>query len=53
MKSTFPVLIPKIEGASDMGEYRPINLVSSLYKIISKVLVYRLRIVMGKVVSAT
>lgn len=53
MKSTFLVLIPKIDGASDMGDYRPISLVTSLYKIISKVLACRLRLVIGEVVSAT
>lgn len=53
MRSTFIVLIPKKDGASSMGDYRPINLVGSLYKIISKVLSVRIKDVMGEVVSST
>lgn len=53
IKSTFIVLIPKIEGASNMGDFRPISLVTSLYKVISKVLVWRLRLVIGEMVSST
>lgn len=37
MRSTFLVLIPKIERTKETGKYRPMSLVSSLYKIISKV----------------
>lgn len=53
MKSTFIVLILKMEGASGMGDFRLISLVTSLYKIISKALAWRLRTIMGDVVSAT
>lgn len=42
MRSTFIVLVPKKEDASNLGEYRPISLVSGLYKVISKVLALRL-----------
>jgi len=51
MCSTFFVLIPKVDGAKEMGKFRPIILVSSLYKIISEVLAGRLKEVMGGVIS--
>lgn len=53
MKSTFIVLIPNKEGARDSRDYRPISLVTSLYKIISKVLSLRLKGFMGNIVSST
>lgn len=53
MRSTSLVLIPKLEKVRDIGDYRPISLVSSLYKIISKVLACRLKDVMGGVIFAT
>lgn len=53
MRSTFIVLIPKKDNAKVLGEFRPINLVTSLYKIISKVLSWRLKGVMEYVVSST
>lgn len=43
----------KKEGAVDMSNFRPIGLIISLYKIISKVLSVRLRKVMERVVDAT
>ena len=43
LSSTFVVLIPKKVGASDVKDFRPISLTSSIYKIISKVLANRLR----------
>ena len=41
------VLIPKKVGASDVKDYHPISLTSSIYKIISKVLANRLKEVLG------
>lgn len=38
---TYICLIPNKAKALKMGEFRPINLISSLYKIISKVLAKR------------
>ena len=45
------VLIPKKVGASDVKDFRPISLTSSIYKIISKVLANRLREVLGSLLS--
>lgn len=53
VKLTFIVLVPKKEDVSSLSDYRPINLVSSLQKIILKVLVIWLRGIMGWVVSST
>ena len=35
---TFIALIPKKNGASNIRDFRPINLVGSVYKILAKVL---------------
>ncbi|XP_024634465.1 uncharacterized protein [Medicago truncatula] len=51
LNSTFIALIPKVESPQRVADFRPISLVSSVYKILSKVLANRLRKVVGKVVS--
>ena len=51
LNATFLVLIPKKGGAEDLSDIRPISLVGSLYKLLAKVLVSRLKKVVGKVVS--
>nr|GEY65706.1 RNA-directed DNA polymerase, eukaryota [Tanacetum cinerariifolium] len=45
--SSFIALIPKMHDAKMVKEFRPITLISSLYKIIAKILANRLRIVLG------
>ena len=51
LNSTFLVLIPKRKGAEDLKDFRPINLVGSLYKLIAKVLANRLKKVMNGLVN--
>uniref|UniRef100_A0A0V0IVQ8 Putative ovule protein n=1 Tax=Solanum chacoense TaxID=4108 RepID=A0A0V0IVQ8_SOLCH len=48
--ATFIALIPKKVGASELKDFRPISLIGSLYKIISKILTERLKRVMPKLV---
>jgi hypothetical protein len=51
INSTFISLIPKIQGATEVKDFRPISLVGGVYKIISKVLANRMRKVMDKIIS--
>ncbi|WMV47890.1 hypothetical protein MTR67_041275 [Solanum verrucosum] len=49
--ATFIALIPKKFGASELKDFRPISLIGSIYKIISKILTERLKKVMLKLVD--
>jgi hypothetical protein len=51
INATFIAFIPKKPGAVDLKDFRPISLVSSVYKIIAKVLANRLRRVVEKIIS--
>ena len=51
MNSTFIVLIPKNQNPSVISHYRPISLCNTSYKIISKLLVDRLRGVLPSLIS--
>jgi hypothetical protein len=51
LNANFIALIPTKFGAMDLRDFQSISLVSKVYKIIAKVLVSRLRRVVGKVIS--
>jgi len=51
INATFLALIPKKFGAVDLKDFRPISLVSGVYKIVAKVLANRLRRVVEKIIS--
>jgi len=53
INNTFIALIPKVDSPQRLNDFRPISLVGCLYKILSKVLANRLRMVVGKVISDT
>lgn len=48
---TLITLVPKVENPSSMLEFRPISLCCTLYKIISKIIVSRLRPLMNQWIS--
>ena len=53
LNASFIALIPKKNGAFDIRDFRPINLVGSVYKILAKVLANRLRVVLDHLISKT
>ena len=53
INTTFIALIPKVDSPQRLNDFRPISLVGCLYKILSKVLANRLKMVMGSLISET
>ena len=51
LNATFLVLIPKKQTVEDFKDLKPISLVGSLYKILAKVLVNKIKKVLDKVIS--
>ena len=51
LNASFLSLIPKKNNALNIKDFRPINLVGSVYKLLSKVLANRLRRVMDNLIS--
>lgn len=51
LNSTLITLIPKCNNPESLANYRPINLCNSVYKVISKVLVARIRPLLNKLIS--
>jgi hypothetical protein len=51
LNASFIALISKKANASNIRDFRPISLVGSVYKLVSKVLVVRLKSVLDKVIS--
>ena len=46
------VRIPKIQGPETIGNYRPISLCNTMYKIITKITVAKIRLMLDKIVSS-
>ena len=53
INTTFIALIPKVDSPQSLNDFRPISLVGCLYKILSKVLANRLKMVMGSLIAET
>jgi hypothetical protein len=53
MLSYFVTLIPKVNSPFSLGDFRPISLLGSLYKLIAKVLASRLAKVMNSLIATT
>ncbi|XP_021985352.1 uncharacterized protein LOC110881381 [Helianthus annuus] len=51
--SSFIALIPKEKDPVSLGNYRPINLIGIINKVVSKALANRLKLVIGRVISVT
>ena len=51
LNMAFLALIPKKGGAEELKDFMPISLVGGLYKYLTKVLVNRLKLVLGKLIS--
>ena len=51
VNNTFIVLIPKVSNPSTITHFRPISLCNTIYKVISKLLVARLREVLPRLIS--
>jgi hypothetical protein len=45
------VLIPKVDDPSELKDFRPIGLCNVLYKVVSKCLVSRSRLLLGDIIS--
>jgi len=53
LNAAFLSLIPKKADAVEVKDFRPINLVGGVYKMISKVLANRLKSILGKLISSS
>ena len=51
LNTTHLALIPKIQGPETLGNYRPISLCNTVYIVLTKIIVARLRPFLGKLIS--
>ena len=51
LNRTLIALIPKIQGSKTLDNYRPISLCNTMYKVVTKIIVARLRPYLDKIIS--
>lgn len=51
LNQTHIALIPKVQGTETLGNYCPISLCNTIYKVVTKIIVARLRPHLGKLIS--
>ena len=51
LNRTHITLIPKIQGPESLGNYRPISLCNIVYKVVTKIIVSRVRPFLDKLIS--
>lgn len=51
LNQNFIALIPKVQHPTFVSDFRPINLCNVLYKLVSKVIVNRLKPIMSSIIS--
>ena len=51
LNKAYIILLPKVEGAERIGDFRPTSLSNSIYLIIAKFLANRLRLVLPAIIS--
>jgi hypothetical protein len=51
VNSMLLVLIPKVSNPQDLSQYRPISLCNVLYKLCSKTMANRLRLILDEIIS--
>ena len=51
LNRTHIALIPKIQGPEMLGDYRPISLYNTVYKVLIEIIVAKLRPHLGKLIS--
>ena len=51
LNQTHIALIPKIQGPEILGNYKPISLCNTMYKVVTKIIVARLRPFLDNLIS--